>query len=202
MTQVREACNLASPILLQVWRDTNLIASGGSGPAPDWLLESVKRTRLAYESIRDLRDRNDMTEVKIKVLHRFAQIPKLATPGSACFDIYAIASELVSSQTINNVRTGLAFEIPVGYELLVRPRSGLAMNQVNVANSPGTLDSDYRGELRILIHNMSRHMDYTIHRGDRIAQIAIRKTERVQFLEVDELSETSRGEKGMGSTGV
>ncbi len=143
-----------------------------------------------------------MTQVKIKILHKHAQIPTLATPGSVCFDIYAIAYELVFPQTVSNIRTGLAFEIPLGYELLVRSRSGLASNKITVANSPGTLDSDYRGELRVLLMNSSLDMNYTIHTGDRIAQIAIRKTEVVEFIEVEELSETSRGSKGMGSTGI
>ncbi len=142
-----------------------------------------------------------MIEVKIKLLHRFARIPKLATLGSACFDLYAIFSEVVPTKGIGKIRTGLAFEVPIGYELLVRSRSSLAGHKMQVANSPGTLDSDYRGELLILLHNHS-NSSYSISSGDRIAQIAIRKTEEVQFIEVGELSDTSRGSGGMGSTGV
>lgn len=142
-----------------------------------------------------------LLQIKIKLLHKDARIPELATPGSACFDVYAIASERVGGHAIGNIRTGISFEIPVGYELLVRPRSGLASQGIEIANSPGTLDSDYRGELKVLISN-TLTLPYLIEKGDRIAQIAIRKTEKIQFLEVDELSQTERGNKGMGSTGI
>ena len=96
----------------------------------------------------------------------------------------------------------LAFEIPDGYELQVRPRSGLsAKTKLRVSNSPGTIDSDYRGEVCIILDNISSEESYTINKGERIAQGIISKVEKITFEEVEELSETERGEAGFGSTG-
>jgi len=94
----------------------------------------------------------------------------------------------------------LAFDVPTGYEMEIRPRSGLSLHKILIANSPGTLDSDYRGELKILLLNLG-NKSYLIRKGDRIAQIGVRTVPEIDFLEVDKLSKTSRGTKGFGSTG-
>ena len=100
------------------------------------------------------------------------------------------------------VPTGLFIELPIGYEAQVRPRSGLAFkNGVTCLNSPGTIDADYRGELKVILVNLS-HDDFTINNGDRIAQMIIAKHERAEFIEVHELTSTERGAGGFGSTGV
>ena len=99
-------------------------------------------------------------------------------------------------------KTGLFIELPIGYEAQVRPRSGLAAKKgITVLNSPGTIDADYRGEIGVILVNLSNE-DFVIENGERIAQLIIAKHERAEWVEVIELSETSRGEGGFGSTGV
>ncbi len=139
-------------------------------------------------------------EVSIKKLSKDALVPLRATEGSAFYDVYAVEDTTLKSNLVTSVSTGLAFEIPFGYELEVRPRSGLSLHKIILANSPGTLDSDYRGELKILLLNLG-NKDYLIRKGDRIAQIGVRTIPAIDFQEVEELSKTSRGSKGFGSTG-
>ena len=101
------------------------------------------------------------------------------------------------------IGTGLCFEIPIGFEGQVRPRSGLAAKSaITVLNSPGTIDSDYRGEVKVILHNTSPHKNFVVNHGDRIAQMVFAPVERVRLFEVDDLSETARGEGHFGSTGV
>ena len=100
------------------------------------------------------------------------------------------------------VKTGLFIELPIGFEAQVRPRSGLAAkNGITVLNAPGTIDADYRGEIGVILVNLS-NKDFTIENGERIAQLIIAKHERAQWVEVQELTETDRGEGGFGSTGL
>jgi dUTP pyrophosphatase len=100
------------------------------------------------------------------------------------------------------VKTGLFIELPIGFEAQVRPRSGLAAKKgVTVLNAPGTVDADYRGEIGVILVNLSNE-DFTIENGERIAQLVIAKHERAEWIDVKELSETTRGEGGFGSTGV
>jgi dUTP pyrophosphatase len=100
------------------------------------------------------------------------------------------------------VKTGLFIELPIGYEAQVRPRSGLAAKKgVTVLNSPGTVDADYRGEIGVILVNLSNE-DFTIENGERIAQLIIAQHERAEWIAVETLSETTRGEGGFGSTGV
>ncbi len=139
-------------------------------------------------------------KLKIKKLVEDAKLPIKATPGSACYDIYSIESFSILPDELHTFRTGLAFEVPLGYMLEVRPRSGLSKGQVLLANSPSTLDSDYRGELFILLFNL-RGVIYEIKKGDRIAQIRLVKLDEIQFEEVENLSKTERGPGGLGSTG-
>lgn len=140
--------------------------------------------------------------LKIKKLHEDAVIPKYATKGSVAFDVCALEDTLIiSGMPVVLVKTGLAFNIPDGYEIQVRQRSGLSVKYPNyLANCIGTIDSDYRGELRIptAITNKSR---WSIKKGDRIAQCLLKKAEIPELVEVEELDETERGSGGFGHTG-
>lgn len=128
-------------------------------------------------------------------------IPAYATRGSACMDIHAAVSNVIAQRCTYAVPTGFSVEVPEGYELQVRSRSGLAANYgVHVLNSPGTIDSDYRGEIYVILHNTGSK-PYAVSRGDRIAQIVLKPVEQAFVVEVDGLSETDRGDGGLGSTG-
>lgn len=146
-----------------------------------------------------------MSKVELKVLAKEgAVIPEYKTAGAAGADVCALIDSdlLLKAGSRAIIPTGLFFEIPEGYEIQVRPRSGLAAkNGVTVLNSPGTIDSDYRGELKIILINLGEE-DFTIHRGDRIAQIIFAPVIQAAFLPVQELSLTERGSDGFGSTGV
>ena len=119
-------------------------------------------------------------------------------------DLYANIDEPITLKSLERtlVKTGLFISLPEGYEAQVRPRSGLALkNGITVLNTPGTIDADYRGEIGVILVNLSNE-DFVIENGERIAQLIIAKHERAEWIEVQELSETSRGEGGFGSTGV
>lgn len=146
--------------------------------------------------------------IKIKKLHEDAKIPQYATPGAAGFDLVAIENLSIFPGEIKIVKTGLSIEIPEGYELQIRPRSGLsAKTGLRIPNSPGTLDADYRGEICVIIENTTRPYPdsigypYEIIKGDRIAQGVICPIIQGSFIEVEELSDTQRGAAGFGSTG-
>ncbi|HIF22881.1 MAG TPA: dUTP diphosphatase [Gemmatimonadetes bacterium] len=130
-------------------------------------------------------------------------LPSRATPHAAGYDIRSAEQEVVlESGEIRLVSTGLLMELPEGMECQVRPRSGLALKHgITLPNSPGTIDPDYRGELRIIMQNLGPQA-VTLHRGERIAQLVFSRFEAPEVVEVDELSETSRGEGGFGSTGT
>ena len=141
-------------------------------------------------------------KVKIKKLHEDAIIPKYATDGSAGFDIRIVKPIALRSTKRGIAQTGLSFEIPKGYEMQIRPRSGLAARYgVTVLNSPGTIDSDFRGEVCVILYNAGLST-ISFPKGTRIAQGVICKVDQAEFEEVDELSETDRGNSGFGSTGV
>lgn len=140
--------------------------------------------------------------VKVKRLREGAIIPAYQTSEAAGFDLCSIENKVVKASERAVVKTGLAFALPKGYELQVRPRSGLALkNGITLLNTPGTIDSDYRGEIMIILINTSKE-DFTVKAGDRIAQGVIKEILQADFSETDELDETDRGEKGFGSTGV
>jgi len=129
-------------------------------------------------------------------------LPSYETSGSAGMDIRAAEDLTIAPAQRGLVGSGFAFAIPHGYEIQVRPRSGLALKKgVSIPNTPGTIDSDYRGELKVVLINHGRE-DFVIQRGDRIAQIVIAPVQRGILKEVDRLDETARGEGGFGSTGV
>jgi dUTP pyrophosphatase len=128
-------------------------------------------------------------------------LPGYATEGAAGMDVLAAEDVSLPAGGRHAVATGFALAIPPGYEIQVRPRSGLALKHgVTVANTPGTIDSDYRGELKIIMINLGPE-PFGIRRGDRIAQLVLAPVVQASFLEVDELDETVRGEGGFGSTG-
>ncbi|MDQ6756931.1 MAG: dUTP diphosphatase [Bacteroidota bacterium] len=141
----------------------------------------------------------------IKIVNRSNnKLPDYATAGAAGMDIRANLQEPVILQPLQRemISTGLFIELPEGYEAQVRPRSGLANKQgITCLNSPGTVDSDYRGELKVILINLSNE-EQTIHHGDRIAQIVFAKIEKAKWQLAKELNETQRGPGGFGHTGV
>ena len=143
-----------------------------------------------------------MIEVKVVNASREA-LPAYQTPLSAGMDLRANVTEPLVLQPGQRalVPTGLRIELPAGYEAQIRPRSGLAFKHgLTVLNSPGTIDADYRGEIQVLLVNLSDQA-FEIKRGERIAQMVVARHERVQWIETDELSETERGAGGFGHTG-
>lgn len=142
-----------------------------------------------------------MTELRIKVLHPDAKIPAYQTDGSAGMDLHSTESVRIHSMETVVVGTGIAMAIPAGYEGQVRPRSGLAAKHgITVLNSPGTIDSDYRGELKVILTNTSKD-DYEVCVGDRIAQIVLARVHQLSIVETETLDATDRGSGGFGSTG-
>ena len=140
-------------------------------------------------------------EIKVKKLNQKAQIPAYQTAEAAGFDLHSIENIILKPGERKLIGTGLAFEIPKGYEIQIRPRSGLAYKYgISVLNSPGTIDSDYRGEIKVLLMNHSNE-NFEIKVGERIAQAVIQEVIQATFEEVDELSDTARGAGGFGSTG-
>ena len=143
-------------------------------------------------------------EVRVKRLNHGAglALPAYATSGAAGMDICAAESLNLRAGKRHAVATGFAFAIPDGYEVQVRPRSGLALKHgITCLNTPGTIDSDYRGEVKVILANLGED-DFMINKGDRIAQIVVAPVTHGHLVEVDDLDETTRGAGGFGSTGV
>ena len=141
----------------------------------------------------------------VKVLYKGSNpLPQYSTPLSAGMDVRADNDEPIVLEPLQRalVPTGLYLEIPAGYEVQVRPRSGLAAKKgLTVLNSPGTIDADYRGEVKVILVNLSSEA-FTVTKGERIAQLVLAKHETIEWEEVEELSESLRAEGGFGSTGV
>lgn len=141
----------------------------------------------------------------IKIINQSTnELPAYATLGSSGMDIRAFISEPLVLQPSERVLvpTGLFVEIPLGYEIQIRPRSGLAIKQgITCLNTPGTIDADYRGEIKVILINLSKEPQ-TILPADRIAQMVVQKVEQVQWVAVNELNESERGSGGFGSTGT
>jgi len=141
-------------------------------------------------------------KINIKKNHPDAIIPVLGTDGAAAFDLSAIEDTFVNTGTAVLVKTGLSVAIPVGYAGLVCSRSGLALKKrVFVLNAPGIVDSDYRGDIGVILYNAGEAR-FDIKKGDRIAQFMISIAIQASFTEVDNLDETNRGVGGFGSTGI
>lgn len=145
-----------------------------------------------------------MSPVHVKIVNKSPNaLPHYATPGSSGMDIRANLSEPVTINSLERVLipTGLYVELPHGFEAQIRPRSGLAIKQgITCLNSPGTIDADYRGEIKVILINLS-HERHVIQPGDRIAQMIIQKTEQAMLIPVDEINETERSAGGFGHTG-
>ncbi len=142
-------------------------------------------------------------KLSFKKLHAKAQAPEYHSAEAAGADLHACLDESVdiAPGEIELIKTGFALDIPRGYEVQLRPRSGLALKHgITVLNSPATIDSDYRGEIMVILINHGKEI-FRIEHGERIAQMVVAKHETVELQEVDELSETARGTKGLGSTG-
>jgi dUTP pyrophosphatase len=135
-----------------------------------------------------------------KKLSEEARIPTYGSNGAACMDLYVIEDYLLHPGEVRLLRTGLAFDIPHGYEIQIRPRGSVIKSQLIILNSPGTVDEDYRGEVFVGVKNIS-DKDVAIKKDDRIAQMIIKEVIKMELYEVDELSETSRGSGCLGSTG-
>ena len=143
--------------------------------------------------------------MKIKIINTSNHaLPSYETIASAGMDLRANIQTPIILKPLERVivKTGLFIELPIGTEAQVRPRSGLAAKKgITVLNAPGTIDADYRGEIGVILANLSNEA-FTIENGERIAQLVVAKHERAEWIAVEELSETSRGEGGFGSTGT
>jgi len=144
-------------------------------------------------------------EVKILQLDKELSLPKYETDGSAGMDLYSTKNTWIIPGQISVISTGIAISLPKGYEAQIRPRSGLAAKHgITVVNAPGTIDSDYRGEIKIILTNLSRQQ-HQVLRGNRIAQMVINKVEQINWLSVEtglDLEQSERGTDGFGSTGI
>lgn len=144
----------------------------------------------------------DIINVKVLKLNEDAALPEYKTIGSSGFDLRSTEEWLLAPGETHIFKTGLAFEVPLGYEVQIRPRSGLsAKTKIRVPNAPGTIDSDYRGEVGVILENIGKE-PVIINKGDRIAQGVIQRVEKANFIVVKNLSDTERGDGGYGSTGI
>lgn len=192
-----------------------------------WRRERTQKKTICVSAAGALIKEVNRMNVKIKRLHPAAVIPAYAKPGDSGFDLVAVEDVIIAPGETALVPTGLAFEIPFGYEMQVRPRSGISLRtKLRVANSPGTIDAGFRGEVAVIIDNIAPEGNdfsewacnvsgelyglddeyedgtYIIRAGNKIAQGVITPVERSTFEETDELTETERGAGGYGSTGV
>lgn len=144
-----------------------------------------------------------MITIKIKKLIPDAKIPEYKSDGASGFDLYASEDVVIPTGSTCLVPTGISVEIPEGYEMQIRPRSGLSLNSpIRIANTPGTIDSDYRGEIKVIVWNTDTYCPITIKKHSRIAQGVIVPVIKAKFEEVEDLNITERGSGGFGSTGV
>lgn len=146
--------------------------------------------------------KNTHCVIKIKLLNSAAQIPQYEYPDDSGADIYSIVDCTLQSFERKAIPTGLCIEVPAGFEMQIRPKSGLALESgITVLNSPGTIDSGYRGEIKVILINLSLE-PYQIKKSQKIAQLVVSPVIQAKFKEVEELSESKRGLRGFGSTGV
>lgn len=145
----------------------------------------------------------DNVHVSIKILSRDAQIPHMAYNGDAGVDLRSVERIVLEPQERAMVATGLAIALPEGYAGFVLPRSGLAAKHgISIVNAPGLIDSNYRGELKVILLNTDPDKSFTIEIGDRIAQLIVMPVPTISFEQVEELTESQRGESGFGSSGI
>jgi dUTP pyrophosphatase len=142
-------------------------------------------------------------ELHVRRIDRDLPMPRYAHQGDAGMDLYAAENVTLAPGHRALVPTGIALAIPEGHAGFVQPRSGLAIRQgLSLVNTPGLIDSHYRGELKVIAINLDRETPIEIRRGDKIAQLVIQRVERCELIEVEDLDGTTRGEGGFGSTGV
>ena len=142
-------------------------------------------------------------EIEFKLLHEFAHAPKYAHDGDAGADLVCIEDVTLKPGERMLVSTGVAIAVPPGYVGLVHPRSGLANNHgIGIVNTPGTIDSGYRGELKICLINLDQSETVSLPAGSRIAQLVVQEVTTAQFIEVQNLDDTDRSDNGFGSTGI
>ncbi|HEU5377763.1 MAG TPA: dUTP diphosphatase [Ktedonobacteraceae bacterium] len=145
---------------------------------------------------------NNRIPVRIKRLHKSAQMPKYEHHGDSGADLYSVIDCVLQPFERRAIPTGLSAEVSPGYELQVRPKSGLALNcAVTVLNTPGTVDSNYRGEIKVILMNLGTD-PYVVKAGQKVAQLVVAPVLAADFVEVDELAESKRGAGGFGSTGL
>ena len=145
----------------------------------------------------------DNVHVSIKILSRDAQIPHMAYNGDAGVDLRSVERIVLEPQERAMVATGRAIALPEGYAGFVLPRSGLAAKHgISIVNAPGLIDSNYRGELKVILLNTDPDKSFTIEIGDRIAQLIVMPVPTINFEQVEELTESQRGESGFGSSGI
>jgi dUTP pyrophosphatase len=170
-------------------------------PAP---IETHKTFCFAFFSSRGLLDLQTSYMLNVKIINRSPYaLPTYATDCSAGMDLNAYLASPVTLGSLERqlIPTGISIELPIGYEAQVRPRSGLAMRHgLTCLNSPGTIDADYRGEIGVVLVNLS-HEPYTVSPGERVAQLVVARHEYVAWQPVEQLGETSRGQGGFGHTG-
>jgi dUTP pyrophosphatase len=143
-----------------------------------------------------------MVQIPVRRLDPELPLPSYAHPGDAGADLHAAAELTLQPGERALVPTGIAMALPEGYVGLVHPRSGLAARHgISIVNAPGTIDAGYRGEVQVCLVNTDRTEAFTVHRGDRIAQLVVQRCETAAFVETAELAESARGEGGYGSTG-
>jgi dUTP pyrophosphatase len=141
-------------------------------------------------------------ELKVKLINAAAKLPAYAHPGDAGMDLCSAEDKAIEPGQTVLIKTGIKIELPAGTEAQIRPRSGLALNHsLTLLNSPGTIDEGYTGEIGIIMINHGKHL-FKVEKGMKIAQMVIAPVLRVEITEVKELSDTSRGEGGFGSTGL
>jgi dUTP pyrophosphatase len=144
---------------------------------------------------------NALMEIEVKLLHPDARMPVRARPGDAGADLFSVEALVIPAGERRDVGTGLAIAVPAGYGGFVQPRSGLAFKRgIMLVNSPGLIDSGYRGEVRVCLHN-SGVEPFAVGVGERIAQLVVQSVEEPTFVESADLSETVRGHGGFGSSG-
>jgi len=144
-----------------------------------------------------------MVEILITRSDPNLSLPSYAKPGDAGADLCSSEDRVIAPGERALVSTGLSIALPDGFAAFVHPRSGLAIKSgIGIVNAPGTIDSGYRGEIKIIVINHDRTEDFVIKRGDRIAQLVVQRVESAQFVEVEVLPESARGAGGFGSTGV
>ncbi|MBI4447467.1 dUTP diphosphatase [Candidatus Woesearchaeota archaeon] len=143
-----------------------------------------------------------MVKIKIEQIDKKLPLPKYHTTGSAACDLYSAEQTTIKNHEFKTIKTGIKIAVPKGYEAQIRPRSGLAAkNGISLVNTPGTIDSDYRGEIKIILINFGKE-EFKINKGDRIAQLILNKIETVEWQPTENVNETERGQNGFGSTGT